>query len=176
MKRSFVIIVILAAVCALGVAIFRSYNRINAYVTPTRTYATLEKAIEEGVVRQGWLPDFLPSSAYNIREKHNYEQNTVVAGFSFDPAQEVLPMLAGAKEVPSSITDAIRPPVIGGREAWFPDAFAEGRLGDLTPVGFRLYRVERRVQVGPREVISTWHLALNQKAGICYLWFFQKGY
>lgn len=175
MKRSLVIICILLALCALGLAILQSYNRIHAYVTPTRTYATLEKAIEDGVVRQGWLPDFLPRSAYNIREKHNYEQNTVVACFSFDPSQNILPMLSEAKQVPLSITKAIRPPVVGGREAWFPNALAEGKLEDLTPAGFRLYRIERRERVGPYEAIATWHLALNQNAGVCYLWFFQKG-
>jgi hypothetical protein len=174
MKRSLVIIAILAALSSLGLAILQSRNRIHAFVTPTRTYATLEKAIKEGVVRQGWLPDFLPISAYNIREKHNYEQNTVVASFSFDPSQSMVRMLSEGKELPAGSTNGIRPSVVGRREAWFPDAIIQGKFGDLTPAGFRLYRIERRKRVGPYEVTATWHLAVNQKAGVCYLWFFEK--
>ena len=174
MKQSLVIISIIVVLCGFSVAILRSYNRNHDFASRTRTYETLEKAIEKGVIRQGWLPDFLPRSAYNIREKRNSEENTVIACCLFDPADNLLPMLSETKEVPMSITKGIRPSAIGKREAWFPDAITEGKVGGLSQAGFRLYRSERRVKVGSYEVMAIWHLAINQKAGTCYFWFFQR--
>jgi hypothetical protein len=173
MKRLFTIAGLLVA-SAVGVVTLRSYNGRYAFTTAPQTYPNLQGAIEGGVISKGWLPDFLPRSAYNIREKHNYEQNTVIACFSFDPVENILPMLSGANEVSLNITKGIRPSAIGKREAWFPDAIMDGKFGSLTPAGFRLYRIERIKRVGTFEVMATWHLALNQKAGICYLWFYEK--
>jgi hypothetical protein len=174
MKRLLTIAGLLVA-SVVGIVTLRSYNERYAFATATRTFTNLRGVIEAGVIRQGWLPDFLPRSAYNIREKHNGEQHTVIACFSFDPVENILPMLSEAKEVPLNIPKGIWPSVIGQREAWFPEAIFEGKLGALTPPGFRLYRVERKERVGPHEAMAIWHLALNQEAGVCYLWFFQHG-
>jgi len=175
MKRLFIIIGILLAICCLGVVMLRSYIRNQDFGSRTRTYETLEKAIEEGVIRLGWLPGFLPRSAYNIREKRNSGENTVIACFSFDPSDDLHSMLSEAKEVPMTNTKGIRPSRIGKREVWFPDAIMDGEFGRLTPPGFRLYKIERRERVGTFEVMATWHLALNRKAGVCYLWFSETG-
>jgi hypothetical protein len=114
-KRLFTIAGLLAA-SAVGVVTLRSYNGRYAFATPTQTYPNLQDAIEGGVISKGWLPDFLPRSAYNIREKHNYEQNTVIACFSFDPVENILPMLSGANEVPLCHRSKLFPP--GMVEIW----------------------------------------------------------
>jgi hypothetical protein len=173
MKR-LLVIAVLAAVCLICGLIWVSFHRRYAFVAPTHTYASLEQAIWEGAVRDGWLPDGLPRSAHNIREKHNYEQNTVIASFSFDPSDNMLPMLSEAEELPGSILEAVRPPVLGARAAWFPDAITDGKFGMLTRTGFRFYRLEQRSKVGQAEVTDIWHFAVNREAGTCYLWFFQR--
>ena len=174
MRRPLIRMCVLLAAGCLGAVVVRSCNRNHDFGSRTRAYETLQKAIEEGVVRQGWLPDFLPRSAYNIREKRNSEDNTVMACCSFDPAENLLPLLSQAREVPMSGRNGVRPPAVGKRETWFPDAITEGKFASPALAGFRLYRSECRVSVGPYEVMAIWHLAINQKAGVCFFWFFQE--
>lgn len=55
--------------------------------TQESSYATAALAREAGAVRRGWLPEFLPPSATDIREHHNLDTNAVILRFSFDPAE-----------------------------------------------------------------------------------------
>lgn len=166
---------IAAAVCVVGLAVAGlQYWRRDYFVSAPRTYATLKQARNEGVIDRGWLPDFLPLSATNIHEKHNSEQNTVIASFSFDPATDLAAVLRNAEELPASAMPAVRPPRIGGKERWFPEAIFAGKLHQLAPPGFRLWRIRYKAMVGKANVLKIWHLAINEKAGVCYLWYFVR--
>jgi hypothetical protein len=52
----------------------------------TSRYATLDDARSDGLYEGGWLPDILPSSAYDIRVTNDLDVNTSEGEFWFDPA------------------------------------------------------------------------------------------
>jgi len=123
------------------------------------------------VITKGWLPDFLPRSAHSIRYKTNYEQNKVIAAFSFNQSDDIAPIIQIGERLPASSLVLVRPPIICRKEPWFPGAITKGNLAELAPAGFTLYEIGR---TEPRTVrsgrIVHWYLAVNDKAGICYLW------
>lgn len=172
MKRS-LLIGIAATLCVVVVAISSLlYYRRCYFTTPTKTYATLTQAIKEGVITNGWLPDFLPRTAYNIREKHNVSHNTIIAAFSFDPAGDKTQILAMGDELPKQSLQTIRPSVICRKEPWFPDAIVEGSFEQLAREGFKLYRIRdnRSERIRNHQDFHEWYMLIHQKNGICYLW------
>ena len=176
MRVWLIIVVVVLGLSGVGVLLLRSYNHRHAFNAATRTYATLQDAMEAGVIKQGWLPDFLPRSARDIREKHNYEENRVIACFSFDPSEKMLRMLSEAIEVADDRIEGMRPPAaIGEEEPWFRREITQGEFRALTRAGFRFYSMERNETLGPHQVIATWYFAVNQKAGLAYLWLLAKG-
>lgn len=170
MKRR-IFALVLAILSAMALAAWRVQSwRRDYFASPPSAYATLKEAREAGVLRQGWLPEFLPASATDIREKHNAEQNTTIARFHFDPEADLKSLLNEAEEMPPTAFRGIAPHRIGGSEAWFPDTLFQGNFDNLKPPGFQIYRITRVGKQGPSDVLYAWHLALNKRAGICYLW------
>lgn len=55
------------------------------------SYNTQAEAMQSGLVKRGWLPDWLPAQATNISELHNIDTNTVVIWF--DLPAKALPAL-----------------------------------------------------------------------------------
>lgn len=175
MRRPLLIIICVAGIFWLGLSALQWFYWTHEIGWTTRTYETLEEAIRGGVFRQGWLPAFLPRSAFNIREKRNSEYNTVIASCSFDPADNLLPLLAEAEELPLSALSTIRPPSAPAKKGvWLPRNITKGKFGALAADGFRFYRSERVERAGPHQVTAIWHVAINQREGVCYLWFNQK--
>ena len=48
-------------------------------------YNDLSAATKDGAVQRGWVPDFLPASAFQIHERHNISTNEVWMSFGFGP-------------------------------------------------------------------------------------------
>jgi hypothetical protein len=162
-------LLLIGVVCAagiLGAGLWLSWSRQHSFVTATREYATLEAAIKEGVVSNGWLPEFTPHSARDIREQHNFEQNTAIAAFSFDPTEDLSTTLRSAKEWQGTSTSDLHPPSLGKRASWFSESVARGNFQDLKTRGFRIYQI--REQKWGAEI--NWRLAIDRKAGRGYIW------
>ncbi len=49
---------------------------------PEVHYANWEQASGGGAISRGWLPEWLPRSAHNIRERHNIDTNQGAFSFS----------------------------------------------------------------------------------------------
>jgi hypothetical protein len=83
----------------------------------TNSYATLEEARAAGAVERGWIPSFLPPSAYEIREAHDREGSRRRWGlFSFgDEGSEPLRRVLGP-EISFEGVHADPPP----RIEWWP--------------------------------------------------------
>jgi hypothetical protein len=149
-----------------GLIVFASLERKLAFTTSTRTYATIQQAVDQGVVAKGWLPAFLPTSSRDIREKRNFEQNLVLAAFEFDPGEDLSPLLQTMELAPQNVLEASRPSPIGQSTAWFPTELINGQFQAVAAKGFRFYQAEETV-VG---VTCNWFLALNARSGLGYLW------
>jgi hypothetical protein len=67
----FVAVVLLAAAC-------------DYLDTRESAYATLAEARAAGALARGWVPEYLPASAREIRERHNVDTNEVWGRFEFD--------------------------------------------------------------------------------------------
>lgn len=50
-------------------------------------YISLSAARIAGAVHEGWIPEWLPKKAHNIKEKHDSERKTSIARFTF-PASD----------------------------------------------------------------------------------------
>jgi len=51
-------------------------------------YDTYAQAKQEGALERGWLPKLLPTSAYDIFEKHNIDTNEIEGYFRYKEADE----------------------------------------------------------------------------------------
>src|SRR5690349_11621504 len=94
-------------------------NQDRFFETRTELYTNLDQAVQSGVVRLGWLPEFLPPSATNIREKHNFDYNRGIIAFEFTPS-DFGAFATLLREVPPKEYQEIRPFWLYKRESWFP--------------------------------------------------------
>ena len=74
--------VLTVLVATLGVSLMSCHFLEN----PRSSFATYEDAHSAGMFAKGWLPAYLPQSAYDIRERHNLDSNRVQASFKFTPS------------------------------------------------------------------------------------------
>ncbi|KJR40727.1 hypothetical protein MCHI_003371 [Candidatus Magnetoovum chiemensis] len=49
-------------------------------------YQTYGEAIDKGAVNRGWVPDFIPSDAIKIFERHNIDSNEITIKFNYFPS------------------------------------------------------------------------------------------
>ncbi len=64
-------------------------------------FATFEEMKEAGLIQKGWLPDYFPKSATNIREGHNIDTNRVWATFKYE-SSDLQSIEAQCKEIAKS--------------------------------------------------------------------------
>ena len=63
-----------AICCLLGCSEHESNN-----------YRSYNEARESGNIERGWIPKFIPKSAYDIREQHKVDVANIDVEFKFDP-------------------------------------------------------------------------------------------
>ena len=54
-------------------------------------YVSLAAAQMAGAIHQGWIPDWLPKKAHNLKEKHNLEGSRSILRFTFPESAEWVP-------------------------------------------------------------------------------------
>jgi hypothetical protein len=52
------------------------------------SYASMAEAVSKEAVAKGWIPEWLPEDAANIREVHNLDTNTSALAFDIPPHTE----------------------------------------------------------------------------------------
>ena len=52
---------------------------------PKSQFTTYQEAKESGLMAKGWIPDFIPRSATNIKEQHSIDTNWVEMSFDYEP-------------------------------------------------------------------------------------------
>ena len=138
--------------------------------TTPRFYQSFRVAEESGAVGVGWLPPFLPGSAANIHEKHNFGYNRVIVAFRF-AASDFPTLIASAQEIQLVEAGEVWPTWLVGRESWFLPEIRDGHANDLLRLGFRLFEIGRlegeRIQ---KNRIVKWYMAVNPNLGIAYVW------
>jgi hypothetical protein len=82
----------------------------------TESYATWEDARRAGSIERGWLPAFVPSSAYEIRDTHDVDTNAQTLTFKV-PATDVDTLVSRLPRVPTDRFNASR---VAKRLGWTP--------------------------------------------------------
>lgn len=90
------------------------------------SYADLATAERAGAIRQGWIPDWVPRSAREIRELHDLDTNQSMLSFRYDP-NDLLTVPSTCSQVrPSEVSPA------PFRASWWPN--------DVPPSAFVTHR------------------------------------
>lgn len=87
------------------------------------SYGTMQEAVDSGIVRQGWVPAWLPDHATQIREIHDLDSNEWAVPFKYAPQHSLA--------VPTGCTatkglETFRPRI--GPD-WWPEDVPSGVLG-----------------------------------------------
>ena len=61
------------------------------FENPMSRFQTYEEMVASGLVERGWIPPYLPVSAFDIQERHNIDTNRVDMIFRFDPSDIAKP-------------------------------------------------------------------------------------
>lgn len=105
---------VLAAWLVTGVLLCVGCDRIENVET---TYSSFDDVIKANAIGEGkWIPQFLPQSARDIREKHNLDTNEIWLTFEFG-SNDLGMMLNLCKE--TSLREVIRPRKSPG--SWWPE-------------------------------------------------------
>jgi len=161
--------------CALAAAVLLALMGIghwwgSLHESPTFTYGSSTNAIRRGgATPLGWIPDFLPPSAKNIREKRNGENGTSIITFEFDAA-DFSSFTNGFVTVPKSRFKEIRPYRIYNQEPWFPKVILRGDLHKLVTQGFTIYQTPIEYSGQRHLTKKRWYVAVNSEKGVCYMW------
>jgi hypothetical protein len=51
----------------------------------SNSFANYAEANESGIFERGWIPTFIPKSAYDIKEQHRMDVENIDVEFMFDP-------------------------------------------------------------------------------------------
>lgn len=70
-------------------------------------HADFRAAQDAGAIERGWIPAFVPSGAYDIRDQHDLDSGAQTLSFRLPPA-DVPAMLVGLKRAPDSEMEATR--------------------------------------------------------------------
>ncbi len=82
--------------------------------TPESSFANYKETVASGLIERGWIPDWLPETAANIREKHNLDTNASI--LLFDAGAEFF--------VPAGCEPTTNPAEATFKESWWPQTFS----------------------------------------------------
>jgi len=131
-------------------------------------YATYADAEADGAVERGWIRDFVPTSAVNIRDSHNLDSNAQWMSFEFDPSDrpKMEEKLAPAKRAvipfsgPGFLFDKVDP--------WWPKDLQK-RPSDLLEK-YDFYRFEYTIKYGGGPIDYIGYLAIEKNSPRAWYW------
>ena len=70
------------------------YYTLSKYYTDVQInkYKDKQVVLENQVIEKGWIPSILPESAYEIRETHDLDANTLFGSFNYKEQDEAVLM------------------------------------------------------------------------------------
>lgn len=125
--------------------------------TAENVYPNAQSAISAGAIQQGWIPEFLPSSAKEITETHNLDTNEVWLRFAMEP-NERGPIEKSCRKIQPA---AIAFPRKGGGN-WWPEVLIEKQHSARPPTSrYMIYGCENGGFIAVEEDwhrVFYWHL------------------
>ena len=146
----------------LGAAIDPIFQDLDMHAS----YANYEEAIADGAKTRGWIPDFVPESATNLRESHNLDLNTQWLTFQYD-ADDLSTMLETCDSIsrdevdfPSRGATRLRP--------WWPGDLLGWPNDTAGKYGFYAYDYTTHYSSGPET--DRCFLAIDEATSTAWFW------
>jgi hypothetical protein len=126
-------------------------------------YATYAAAKEDGAILRGWLPDFVPTSATDIRESHNLDSNEHWLTFRFD-SNDRAEIVAGLETSnPNFPRDNSTQ-----RRSWWPDDLR--REYTSTDSRYEFYTYRHEINVGGKDKYDIGYVAIEKERDVIWYW------
>jgi hypothetical protein len=169
--RKIVYVIFIACLSSVGVVLIVLLNQDFFQETDVKEYKDRTLAEISGAISDGWLPDFLPQSAFDIYEKHNWDYNRGIIAFKFRTA-EFKSLASLLIPLSAEKLAGCNPSWLYKNEKWFPKCIVDGKWDRLQEEGFKFYGLglEHNERIKDRK-IQQWFLAINPEKGITYVWY-----
>jgi hypothetical protein len=79
-------VIVISVLLLLVGGVICALKYVAALEQPSKFYSTYQDAKQDGAVTRGWIPSFVPTSAFQIHEKHDLDSNAHWLKFRFPPA------------------------------------------------------------------------------------------
>jgi hypothetical protein len=131
------------------------------------SYSTLDAAKADGAVRRGWIPEFVPASARDIRMSYDLDTNEIWLRFAISP-DAIGSMLSVCKEDrPRHWAAYPRVPCSGWR--WWPSALTRGAENTPESTFDTIYWCERSPRGGWMSRTGGF-IVVDSAASTAYYW------
>ena len=126
------------------------------------SYPTYEAAVQDGAIRRGWVPEFLPRSARQIQEVHNIDTNEIWLGFDF-AEEDRSALVSACTMIPASVVRLPRNPSPRFTLSWPRELHKGATLMDSE---LTFFRCEERNRTDPYQS----YLALEHHQAKAWFW------
>lgn len=126
-----------------------------------------ERAVAAGEIDRGWIPDWLPPSARDIRERHHVDSSATLLSFAFDEKDrdQFLRQCEPSGKLPESPSKALTAGI-----SWWPTELRDAKH-PTTETFFRYFRCREQTKFGDGHVEQrNAALAVRTDAPIAYFW------
>lgn len=143
------------AIIIVSVFLFYGCNeKVESY------YKDFNIAKKTGAIEEGWIPKFIPNSAYNIREIHDLDTNEVWIGFKIPSSTEIFFDKVEALSKNEILDKLPRTP----RVKWWPQNLKRNCYRNSNYLFYRWKNENDNDKY-------IWYLALNKENNTIYSWF-----
>ncbi len=135
--------------------------------TQERHFADRERAAATGEISRGWIPDWLPSSARDIRERHHVDSGATLLSFAFDEKDrdQLVRQCEPAGTLPETPSRAL----VAGVSWWPTELRGPGRRA--TETSFRYFRCREQTKFANGHVEQrNAALAVRMDAPVAFFW------
>lgn len=162
-------VALFVGVC-VGAVVLLIANQDYFQETEPKHFMSYQAAEASGIIKLGWLPDFLPTSATEIYEKHNFDYNTGIITFTAEPS-DLKELSLKVKPVPPERLVKIAPSWLYTSEPWFPKEIVKGSFESMQNKGFTIFAWgEGAPEKIVNQKIQTWYVAISTNTNRCYAW------
>jgi hypothetical protein len=160
-------IVLVVGIVAIVVIEFFAFEPLNPGGDNEEvSYASYADALKDGAVKRGWVHDFVPSSAVDIRESHNLDTNEQWLTFRFDAAdrlkmqEKLKPLTMSGLSFPQNQSTHKRP--------WWPGDLQAP--SDTLPKKYDLFSCQYTISSGGGSETCTAFVAIEKGRPRAWCW------
>jgi len=78
--KTLVIIIFLTILISIGAVAYLTLSERES-----NSFENYQSVVESGLIARGWVPSFIPKSAYNINEHHRVDEPNIFVELNFSP-------------------------------------------------------------------------------------------